>query len=243
MCKITCEINFQPRRSMPNPQSNLYDTANCDYEPPAHFQPNSQGRNPLCICTLYGGVGNYTFKTKVNYHWYFMVLICIIHAQRIGPQNFGNPYDCPEGMYGGSMMSGAGYSKVQLQSIICHMLSPSNALHIILGRRLLWPASPAAGRACLQSKRRHASQCTSRGHRGRTAPSSTARPLRASVAPAELPRRHRYCHLQARRRKPGSLRRTTFRFVGNCACASMPFFFSVGSLLDTCEMDSIALGR
>ena len=86
-----------------------------------------------------------------------------------------------------------------------------------LGRRLLRAASPTAGRACLQSKRRPASQCTSRGHRGRTAPSSTTRPLRASVAPAELPRRHRYCHLQARRRKPGSLRRTTFRFVGNCA--------------------------
>ena len=35
--------------------------------------------------------------------------------QGVGPaanQNFGNPYDCPEGMYGGSMMSSAGYSKV-----------------------------------------------------------------------------------------------------------------------------------
>ena len=28
------------------------------------------------------------------------------------PQNFGNPYDCPEGAYGGSMMSSVGYSKV-----------------------------------------------------------------------------------------------------------------------------------
>ena len=27
-------------------------------------------------------------------------------------QNFGNPYDCPEGMYGGSMMSSVGYSQV-----------------------------------------------------------------------------------------------------------------------------------
>ena len=28
-------------------------------------------------------------------------------------QNFGNPYDCPEGMYGGSMVSsGIGYSQV-----------------------------------------------------------------------------------------------------------------------------------
>ena len=27
-------------------------------------------------------------------------------------QNFGNPYDCPEGMYGGSMVSSVGYSKV-----------------------------------------------------------------------------------------------------------------------------------
>lgn len=29
------------------------------------------------------------------------------------PQNFGNPYDCPEGMYGGSMVSSVGYSKVK----------------------------------------------------------------------------------------------------------------------------------
>ena len=30
-----------------------------------------------------------------------------------GPgQNFGNPYDCPEGAYGGSMVSSVGYSKV-----------------------------------------------------------------------------------------------------------------------------------
>ena len=28
-------------------------------------------------------------------------------------QNFGNPYDCPEGMYGGSMVSSVGYSKVK----------------------------------------------------------------------------------------------------------------------------------
>ena len=27
-------------------------------------------------------------------------------------QNFGNPYDCPEGMYNGSMMSSVGYSQV-----------------------------------------------------------------------------------------------------------------------------------
>ena len=38
--------------------------------------------------------------------------------QQAGPnnagnaQNFGNPYDCPEGMYGGSMVSSVGYSKV-----------------------------------------------------------------------------------------------------------------------------------
>ena len=29
-------------------------------------------------------------------------------------QNFGNPYDCPEGFYNGSMMSSVGYSKVCL---------------------------------------------------------------------------------------------------------------------------------
>ena len=28
-------------------------------------------------------------------------------------QNFGNPYDCPEGAYGGSMISSVGYSKVK----------------------------------------------------------------------------------------------------------------------------------
>ena len=28
-------------------------------------------------------------------------------------QNFGNPYDCPEGAYGGSMISSVGYSQVE----------------------------------------------------------------------------------------------------------------------------------
>lgn len=32
--------------------------------------------------------------------------------QNFHNQNFGNPYDCPEGMYGGSMMSSVGYSQV-----------------------------------------------------------------------------------------------------------------------------------
>ena len=33
-------------------------------------------------------------------------------------QNFGNPYDCPEGMYGGSMVSsGVGYSQVRMKTI------------------------------------------------------------------------------------------------------------------------------
>ena len=31
---------------------------------------------------------------------------------QVTEQNFGNPYDCPEGAYGGSMMSSIGYSKV-----------------------------------------------------------------------------------------------------------------------------------
>ena len=31
-------------------------------------------------------------------------------------QNFGNPYDCPEGMYNGSMMSSVGYSQVSFKS-------------------------------------------------------------------------------------------------------------------------------
>ena len=32
---------------------------------------------------------------------------------QVTEQNFGNPYDCPEGAYGGSMISSVGYSKVQ----------------------------------------------------------------------------------------------------------------------------------
>lgn len=35
-------------------------------------------------------------------------------GKSMGGQNFGNPYDCPEGMYGGSMVSSVGYSKVEL---------------------------------------------------------------------------------------------------------------------------------
>ena len=31
---------------------------------------------------------------------------------QVTEQNFGNPYDCPEGAYGGSMISSVGYSKV-----------------------------------------------------------------------------------------------------------------------------------
>ena len=33
---------------------------------------------------------------------------------QVTEQNFGNPYDCPEGAYGGSMMSSVGYSKVSI---------------------------------------------------------------------------------------------------------------------------------
>ena len=33
---------------------------------------------------------------------------------QVTEQNFGNPYDCPEGAYGGSMMSSVGYSKVRI---------------------------------------------------------------------------------------------------------------------------------
>ena len=32
-------------------------------------------------------------------------------------QNFGNPYDCPENMYNGSMMSSVGYSQVSEQPL------------------------------------------------------------------------------------------------------------------------------
>ena len=38
-------------------------------------------------------------------------------------QNFGNPYDCPEGAYGGSMMSSVGYSKVKI--CVCDTIIPS----------------------------------------------------------------------------------------------------------------------
>ena len=37
---------------------------------------------------------------------------------QVTEQNFGNPYDCPEGAYGGSMMSSVGYSKVLYLKII-----------------------------------------------------------------------------------------------------------------------------
>jgi hypothetical protein len=60
----------------PQMQSTLYDTVNCDYEPPQHLQQQQQ------------------------------------QQQQNQNQNFGNPYDCPENMYGGSMMSSVGYSKV-----------------------------------------------------------------------------------------------------------------------------------
>ena len=36
-------------------------------------------------------------------------------------QNFGNPYDCPENMYNGSMMSSVGYSQVS-QPLHCQQL-------------------------------------------------------------------------------------------------------------------------
>eukprot|EP00096_Caligus_rogercresseyi_P010888 TRINITY_DN4102_c0_g1_i1.p1 TRINITY_DN4102_c0_g1~~TRINITY_DN4102_c0_g1_i1.p1 ORF type:complete len:376 (-),score=151.90 TRINITY_DN4102_c0_g1_i1:1760-2887(-) len=40
-------------------------------------------------------------------------------------QNFGNPYDCPEGMYGGSMMSSvAGYSQVSDHAVNINGLPP-----------------------------------------------------------------------------------------------------------------------
>lgn len=33
-------------------------------------------------------------------------------------QNFGNPYDCPEGFYNGSLMSSVGYSQVQYRGTV-----------------------------------------------------------------------------------------------------------------------------
>ena len=47
---------------------------------------------------------------------------------QVTEQNFGNPYDCPEGAYGGSMMSSIGYSKVLcLKMIISPSLSINDA--------------------------------------------------------------------------------------------------------------------
>ena len=37
---------------------------------------------------------------------------------QVPDQNFGNPYDCPEGAYGGSMISSVGYSKVDFWILI-----------------------------------------------------------------------------------------------------------------------------
>ncbi len=37
-------------------------------------------------------------------------------AKNFQNQNFGNPYDCPENMYGGSMMSSVGYSQVNCKT-------------------------------------------------------------------------------------------------------------------------------
>ena len=44
-----------------------------------------------------------------------------------GGQNFGNPYDCPEGMYGGSMVSSVGYSKVSDYSGVPQFRGPAMA--------------------------------------------------------------------------------------------------------------------
>jgi hypothetical protein len=38
-------------------------------------------------------------------------------------QNFGNPYDCPEGFYNGSLMSSVGYSQVLKEVQAKHLVS------------------------------------------------------------------------------------------------------------------------
>ena len=45
-------------------------------------------------------------------------------------QNFGNPYDCPEGMYGGSMVSSVGYSKVCVVRSMKHGISLQEELEM-----------------------------------------------------------------------------------------------------------------
>ena len=100
-------------------------------------------------------------------------------------------------------MSSAGYSKVNWK---LHFMGIKHDARHFLGRRLLWPASLAFGWTCLQPERRPATQCAHRSHRNhsRTGSSAAARPFWASLAPAELPRRHCNRHLQTRRRQSGS---------------------------------------
>ena len=78
-------MNPNARRSMPGapaPGMQLYDAPNCDYEPPKNFQQNF-------------GNDLFSFTRPI-----FQLNIT------------GNPYDCPEGFYNGSMMSSQGYSQV-----------------------------------------------------------------------------------------------------------------------------------
>ena len=78
-------MNPNARRSIPNvpaPGMQLYDAPNCDYEPPKNFQQN--------------------FGNKKVFDFYSPFTM----------SSLGNPYDCPEGFYNGSMMSSQGYSQV-----------------------------------------------------------------------------------------------------------------------------------
>ena len=72
-----------PGQQQPNMQ--LYDAPNCDYEPPKNFQ-----------------------------------------------QNFGNPYDCPEGFYNASQFSSVGYSQVADYS--AHMAAGGKQAQLLPGQ-------------------------------------------------------------------------------------------------------------
>ena len=47
-------------------------------------------------------------------------------------QNFGNPYDCPEGFYNGSLMSSVGYSQVSIDFQTKRMFNSRKVLVCIM---------------------------------------------------------------------------------------------------------------
>ncbi len=114
-------VKFQARHSLGNPallpgqqiqqqmqqqqqQQQLYD----------------QVRHPIKYSTWVRRPNSYFFRPQVNGENSY-------DAVAGGGQNFGNPYDCPEGMYGGSMVSSVGYSKVSDYSGVPQFRGPAMA--------------------------------------------------------------------------------------------------------------------